>query len=161
VRWKSTHVSEEHVAYIFGVEEKAEQETSVKAKWKQRFRAGFLLGLLLNPDDGDDMFFRNVCWLSTDYTALCPRRHYGVEMSSRGMTFCGDPFTHWSKVMVTASTILEASLLVLLMGGIYEVCCWDGLRWYEVCTKFRKDLLRCSASVTVVHIQEGNFISVI
>jgi hypothetical protein len=85
VRWKSTDVSEEYVAHIFGVEEKAEQETNVKAKCKQRFRAGLFLGLHFNPDDGDDMFLQNVCWLSTDYTALYPRREYGVEMSSRGM----------------------------------------------------------------------------
>jgi hypothetical protein len=36
--------------------------------------AGFLLGLLFNPEDGSDMFFRNVCGLSTGYMALCPRR---------------------------------------------------------------------------------------
>jgi hypothetical protein len=27
-----------------------------------------------NPEDGGDMLLRNVDWLSTDYTALCPRR---------------------------------------------------------------------------------------
>jgi hypothetical protein len=38
------------------------------------FRAGSLLGLFLNPEDGGDMFLRNVSRLSTDYTALYPRR---------------------------------------------------------------------------------------
>jgi hypothetical protein len=38
------------------------------------FHAGFLLGLFLDPEDGGDMFLRNVGWLSSDYTALCPRR---------------------------------------------------------------------------------------
>jgi hypothetical protein len=33
--------------------------------------AGFLLGLFF---DSDDMFIRNVSWISKDYTALCPRR---------------------------------------------------------------------------------------
>jgi hypothetical protein len=36
--------------------------------------AGILLGLFFNPEDGSDMFLRNVGWLSTDYTSLYPRR---------------------------------------------------------------------------------------
>jgi hypothetical protein len=36
--------------------------------------AGFLLGLFLYHEDGSDVFLRNVGWLSTDYTALYPRR---------------------------------------------------------------------------------------
>jgi hypothetical protein len=35
---------------------------------------GFLLGLLLNPEDGGDIFLQNVGCLSTDYTALYPKR---------------------------------------------------------------------------------------
>jgi hypothetical protein len=35
---------------------------------------GFLLGLLLNPEDEGGMFLRNVGSLSTDYTLLYPRR---------------------------------------------------------------------------------------
>jgi hypothetical protein len=38
------------------------------------FHAGFLLGLFFDPEDGGDMFFRNVGWLSANCTALCPRR---------------------------------------------------------------------------------------
>jgi hypothetical protein len=38
------------------------------------FHAGFLLGLFSDPEDGGDMFLRNVGCLSTDYTALYPRR---------------------------------------------------------------------------------------
>jgi hypothetical protein len=34
------------------------------------FHPCFLHGLLFDPEDGDDMFFRNVCWLSLDYTAF-------------------------------------------------------------------------------------------
>jgi hypothetical protein len=36
------------------------------------FHASFLLGLglFLDPEDGGDTFLRNVCWYSTDYTAL-------------------------------------------------------------------------------------------
>jgi hypothetical protein len=35
-------------------------------------KAGFLLGLFLDPEDGGHMFLRNVGCLSTDYTALYP-----------------------------------------------------------------------------------------
>jgi hypothetical protein len=44
-----------------------------KPAWKQvallvtYFHAGFLLGLLFDSEDGNDMFLRNVGWLSTDY----------------------------------------------------------------------------------------------
>jgi hypothetical protein len=39
------------------------------------FHAGFLLCLFFDPEDGGDMFLRNAGWLSTDYTALYPRRY--------------------------------------------------------------------------------------
>jgi hypothetical protein len=38
------------------------------------FHAGFLLGLFFDPEDGSDMFLRNVGRLSTDYMALYPKR---------------------------------------------------------------------------------------
>jgi hypothetical protein len=37
-------------------------------------KAGGKPGLFFDPEDGSDMFIRNVGWLSTDYTALYPRR---------------------------------------------------------------------------------------
>jgi hypothetical protein len=37
-------------------------------------KAGFLLDLLFDPEDGGDMFLRNVGRLSTEYTALYSRR---------------------------------------------------------------------------------------
>jgi hypothetical protein len=40
------------------------------------FDAGFLPGLYFYPEDGGDMFLRNVGGLSTDYMALYPRREY-------------------------------------------------------------------------------------
>jgi hypothetical protein len=56
---KVNDVSEEHVASIFMVNKK----TSVKAGDKQslRFHTGSLLGILLDSEDGGDMFLRNVC----------------------------------------------------------------------------------------------------
>jgi hypothetical protein len=39
------------------------------------FRAGFLLGSFLDPEDGGYMLFRNVGWLATDYKKLYSRRY--------------------------------------------------------------------------------------
>jgi hypothetical protein len=36
--------------------------------------ASFLIGLLINPEDGNEMFLRIVSWLLWDYTALYPIR---------------------------------------------------------------------------------------
>jgi hypothetical protein len=37
------------------------------------FHIGLLFGLLFDPEDGGNMFPRNVGWLLTDYTELHPR----------------------------------------------------------------------------------------
>jgi hypothetical protein len=31
-------------------------------------------GLIFKPEDGSDMFLRNIGWFATDYKALYPRR---------------------------------------------------------------------------------------
>jgi hypothetical protein len=46
--------------------------------------AGFLLGSLLDAERGSNMFLRNVCRLSTDYTALYPNRQNSSETSFGG-----------------------------------------------------------------------------
>jgi hypothetical protein len=46
-----------NISPIFGVEEKANQETSVLATC---FHVSFFLGLIFDPEDGGDMFLRNV-----------------------------------------------------------------------------------------------------
>jgi hypothetical protein len=57
---KLTDVSEEHFVSVFRVE-KAEQETRVKEGGKQSyFSAGFLFGLFFDPEDGGEIFLRNV-----------------------------------------------------------------------------------------------------
>jgi hypothetical protein len=38
------------------------------------FHSGVLIGLLFNPENGDDMFLRNLGWRSVVYIALYPRR---------------------------------------------------------------------------------------
>jgi hypothetical protein len=40
---------------------------------KQR-HAAFLLGLFLNPENGDDIFLQKAASFSADFMALCPRR---------------------------------------------------------------------------------------
>jgi hypothetical protein len=55
-----TDVSEDEVASIIRAEEQDE------------FQAGFLLASFFHPDDGGDMFLRNVGWLSMGYTHYIP-----------------------------------------------------------------------------------------
>lgn len=40
-----------------------------------QLQSGFLLGLLWNPEDGDNLFIWNFGWLSADYTVLYPWRY--------------------------------------------------------------------------------------
>jgi hypothetical protein len=57
---KSADVLEEHVASIFRVDEKTEQEKRVKTGGKQSFHTGSQFDLFFYPEDGGDMFLRNV-----------------------------------------------------------------------------------------------------
>jgi hypothetical protein len=56
------------------VEEKAKQENSTSRSTLSfpRVSAGFLFRLLFDPEDGDDIFLRNIGF-SPNYTALQPR----------------------------------------------------------------------------------------
>jgi hypothetical protein len=46
--------------------------------------------------------------------------------------------------------IWEAAVLVLLMGGIYDVRQWDGLRCHDTHTKFNKDWVRHSSNIKLI-----------
>jgi hypothetical protein len=52
-------VSEEHIASIFRIREEAEQETS-RALLATSFQARFLPCLFFDPENGSDMFLRNI-----------------------------------------------------------------------------------------------------
>jgi hypothetical protein len=45
-------------------------------------KAGFLLGLSFDPEDGGDMFLCNIGLFSTDYTALYPRNRLFITIVS-------------------------------------------------------------------------------
>jgi hypothetical protein len=42
-----------------------------------------LLGSFIDPEDGGDMFLRNIGWLSTNYTALHPQRQLFIVTAVR------------------------------------------------------------------------------
>jgi hypothetical protein len=44
--------------------------------------------------------------------------------------------TQSSSINVITAIILKAAMLVLLMGGIYEVCRLDDLVWHDIYTDF-------------------------
>jgi uncharacterized membrane protein YvlD (DUF360 family) len=44
-------------------------------------------------------------------------------------------------------TILETAMSVLLMGAIYELHKWDGLRWHNIHTKFHNDRFKHSSNI--------------
>jgi hypothetical protein len=53
----------------------SKNKSSKKPAWKQvATSSGFVLGSFFDPEDGGNMFLRNIDWLSTDYTALYRRR---------------------------------------------------------------------------------------
>lgn len=47
-------------------------------------------------------------------------------------------------------TIWKAAVFMLLMGVIYEVHRWDGLRWNDILTKFHEYRLGNWANITIV-----------
>jgi hypothetical protein len=104
----SANVSEEHVASVISY----------------LLHAGFLLGLFFDPENGGDMYLRNVGWLSADYTALFPRR----QNSGNNITF-QKPHYIYTKCNI-------CSLLVNLWTLTKDVFPFSGLladsRWLRI-----------------------------
>jgi hypothetical protein len=72
--WIWTDVSEQHVVTIARIEDYAKQETIMKEVGRRVhascLRDGKLVGLFFDPEDGGDIFLRNMCWFSVDLTPL-------------------------------------------------------------------------------------------
>jgi hypothetical protein len=41
-------------------------------------------------------------------------------------------------------------MFVILMGGFYDVRCWNGLRWRDIHTNFHDDRLRYFKNIMVI-----------
>jgi hypothetical protein len=66
-------------------------ETAIRWLCLLLFHAAFLLCLFFVPEDGNDTFLWKVCWLSTDYEALYPRRYNSLVLS----VLCKTQFSEW------------------------------------------------------------------
>jgi hypothetical protein len=87
------------------------------------FHADFLLGLFFDPEDGGDMFLRNLCWLSTVYTALYPRWYNHRRKNFK------------SYIHVHFPVIINRNLFVILLIPVWLVLsrptfhCWKKVMW--------------------------------
>jgi hypothetical protein len=83
-----------------------------------------------DPEDGGDMFLRNVGWHSTDYTALYPRRWYSSKYFNFIMhSFCdvremnawyGGRSCLWSCLYILSLNSVSMLLLNLKLGRYTE-----------------------------------------
>jgi hypothetical protein len=77
VRWKSTDVSEEHIASIFKVNKISWARNQSKSRWQADYLTDHSvehIAYFFDAEDGGDVFLRKVGWHSTDYTVLYLRR---------------------------------------------------------------------------------------
>jgi hypothetical protein len=93
---------------------KNKHESSMKS-------GGFLLGLFFDPEDGGGMFLRNVGWLSTDYTALCPR----------GRTFHNDRCENLNHIRTLVSNPTHGKNICSHYLCFYCRVQVEGLRWAD------------------------------
>jgi hypothetical protein len=63
---------EEQIISIFSFKDKANEETSMEHNLLPA-SCWFLLGFIFSPEDGSDLFLRNLSLLSQDYMVLYPR----------------------------------------------------------------------------------------
>jgi hypothetical protein len=72
-----------------------------------------------DPEDGGDMFLRNVCLLSTDYTAFYPRRQYFSNVTKVAVTIwflglkTGGRETQVSEFVPASGAAISVSLMFI------------------------------------------------
>jgi hypothetical protein len=76
-----------------------------------------------------------------------------VEMGSGGTTYI-QSFMKTGRavqaIISLSSTICKAVMLVLLMGRIHDVCCWDEIRRHDIGIKFHDKRFRNLSNITVI-----------
>jgi hypothetical protein len=135
------------------------------------FHGGFLLGLLFYPDDGGDMFLRNIClspaftlvscaayfiypedgdemflrnvgWLSTDHTALYPRRWYTSQPPLWEPQILHETIKVFINILISISNEAEIPLWQLTFKHMCKVfLCSVGYAfwWWPLVTETYKD----------------------
>jgi hypothetical protein len=101
---------------------------------KDLFHPGFLLRLLFWPEDGEDMFLRNVGCLSTDYMQLDPRR---CNSLSPPACVCVCVFMRETRVLHCRRSLCLA-LPGNISAGFIGRCYMQGVskrafQWYSKC----------------------------
>jgi uncharacterized membrane protein YjgN (DUF898 family) len=77
------------------------------------------------------------------------RSRDGLRYHDMNTKFYNVRLRYSSDIKVIASTICEAAVLVLLMGG-FCVSCLDGLRYHDMNTKIYNVRLRYSSDIKVI-----------
>jgi hypothetical protein len=100
-----------------------------------------LLGWLLDPDDGGDIFLRNVTWLSLDYTALYPRR----QNSSQPLLWepqIQEVYILYFNIVSNPPRFLLAEKRVFpsFHRQPHVPCVWHQLTWCLVCLSQTRNL---------------------
>jgi hypothetical protein len=122
------------------------------------FHTAFLHGLFFDPEGGSDIFLRNVCWLSADYTALYPKRQnssgeglfWRLRNRRRNMIWNFIPqqsvFLEWETVGLFNSAVViycVPCILVCSWAGIADSVKWLVVSWVIGRTHFFILLIGC------------------
>jgi hypothetical protein len=107
-----------------------------------RFRLRNLRGRDIGITDGRDRFrnFSNITVITATIweAVMLVLLIEGIYEVSRDMSSC--VITFIPSFMKIYPRNLRGCNVDIIDGGIYEVCCWDGLRCHNTHTKFNKDL---------------------